>query len=190
MDKRVLLLGVAGIAIAGLCAFRVLRTDVPRPSSEVHAATIEEPAPPFELYDQNSPSHLVRLEGYLGRHRVIVVFFDGRAGAHRSAVLKHLRDEWPQLRKAGIYVMAISTALPQENRKIIGEHGEFPFPLLSDPDFHVHRAWGRFDEKQGKPLEGVFLIDRKGAVRWSTRDNAPQPADDWNSAIDKFAQGS
>jgi mycoredoxin-dependent peroxiredoxin len=190
MDKRVFLLGVAGIAIAGLCAFRAMRTDVPRPAGEVRTATVEQPAPPCELYDQNSPSHLVRLEGYLGRHRVIVVFFDGRAGAHRSAVLKHLRDEWDRLRKAGVYVMAISTALPQENRKIIAANGEFPFPLLSDPDFHVHRAWGRFDEKRGTPLEGVFLVDRKGAVRWSPSLNAPQPLEDWKSAVDKCAQGT
>ena len=80
--------------------------------------------------------------------------------------------------------MAISTALPQENRKDIAQHGDFPFPLLSDPDFHVHRAWGRFDESTGKPLDGVFVIDRKGSVAWSRTTNTPQPVRDWPSALE------
>ena len=77
------------------------------------------PAPEIELYDQSSPSRIVRLEAYLGRQRVIVVFFDGPAGAHSSTMLSYLRENWNRLRQANIYVMAISTALPQENRKDI-----------------------------------------------------------------------
>ncbi len=184
MDKRVFLLVLAAAVIGGLCALKMTRSYAPQ--TTVAARPLAEPAPEFELYDQNSPSRIVRLEGYLGRHRVIVVFFDGRAGAHGSAVLNRLRDNWSRLRRAEIYVMAISTALPQENRKDIAQHGEFPFPLLSDPDFHVHRAWGRFDEAAGKPRTGVFLVDRKGWVAWSRKTDAPQPTDDWQSAVEGF----
>jgi peroxiredoxin len=180
-DKRVLLLALAAAAIGGLCAFRATRTYAP--PSTVAARPIAEPAPPFELYDQSSPSQFVRLIGYLGRHRIIVVFFDGRAGAHTSDVLNRLRDEWSRLRESDVHVMAISTALPQENRKDIAHYAAFPFPLLSDPDFHVHRAWGRFDGSTGTPRQGVFLVDRKGWVAWSRETNAPQPLDDWDSTV-------
>jgi peroxiredoxin len=184
MDKRVLLLALSGAVIAGLCAFKATRTY--SPPSTVAARPIAEPAPPFELYDQSSPSQFVRLFGYLGRQRVLVVFFDGRAGAHASDVLNRLRDEWNRLRQAEVHVMAISTALPQENRKDIAQHAAFPFPLLSDPDFHVHRAWGRFDEATGTPQQGVFLVDRKGWVTWSLETNAPRTLDDWESAVERL----
>ena len=61
-------------------------------------------------------------------------------------------------------MIAISTALPQDNRKDIAKYGDFPFPLLSDPDFHVHRDWGRIDVKTARPLSGLILVDRKGWI--------------------------
>ncbi len=131
----------------------------------------------------------MRLASYLGRKRVIVVFFDGQAGAHASAVLQRFREEAGRLRKADVQVIAISTALPQQNRKEIADDGAFPFPLLSDPDLHVHRAWGRFDDATRQPRTGVFLIDRKGWVTWSRVTNAPQPLDDWRSAVDGILSG-
>jgi peroxiredoxin len=182
MDKRVFFLLLAAASIGGLCAFRATRRYAPQ--STVTARPISEPAPQFELYDQKSPSRIVRLEGHLGRERIIIVFVDGTAGAHASSVLNYLRDNWSRLRKNDIEIMAISAALPQENRKDIAQHGEFPFPLLSDPDFHVHRAWGRFDKSTGKPRFGVFVIDRKGSVAWSVATNAPQPTDAWQAAVE------
>jgi peroxiredoxin len=182
MDKRVFLLVLAAGVIGGLCAFKVTRHYTP-PTS-VAAQALAAPAPEFELYDQNAPSRIVRLEGYLGRQRVIIAFFDGRAGAHASSVLNRLRADWSRLRKADISVMAISTALPQENRKDVAKYGEFPFPLLSDPDFHVHREWGCFDKSTGKPRTGVFLVDRKGWIAWSRQTDAPQPVQDWEPAVE------
>lgn len=187
MDKRLLVLAAAAVVIAGLCAFRTTRTD--RPTASASERAIVEPAPPFELYDQSAPSRLVRLIGYLGRNRVVVVFFDGRAGAHHSAVLRWLRDNSHRLRDAGIYVMAISAALPQENRKDAAQHGEFPFPLVSDPDFHVHRAWGRFDAATNGTREGVFLVDRKGNVAWSRDSDLPQPLDNWELTLNQLLGG-
>jgi peroxiredoxin len=184
MDKRVYLLLIAASVIGGLCAFKLTRHYAP-PTS-ITAQALAAPAPEFELYDQNSPSRIVRLEGYLGRQRVIVAFFDGQAGAHASPVLNRLRSDWSRLRKADVYVMAISTALPQEDRKDIAKYGEFPFPLLSDPDFHVHREWGCFDTSAGKPQTGVFLVDRKGWITRSRQTNAPQPVQNWESVVEEM----
>jgi peroxiredoxin len=188
MDKRILFLLPAAALIAGLCIFKATRN--PRPQVTTGSTPLVEPAPLFELYDQSYPSHLVRLEAFMGRQRVFVVFFDGPAGAHQSSALKRLRADYTRLRKADVYVLAISTALPQENRKIIAQHGDFPFPLLSDPDLRVHRLWGRIDATTGKPLAGVFLVDRKGAVNWSPVSNTPQPPADWQSVLQNVLKGA
>jgi peroxiredoxin len=180
-DRRLWLLAAAAIVIAGLCAFRATRTYTPQ--STATAVPVTGPAPAFELYDENAPSHLVRLSTYLGRQRVIVAFYDGSNGAHRSHALDVLRAEWLRLRKADVYVMAISKALPQENRKEIAKHGQYPFPLLSDVDLSVHRAWGRYDEQRKKPVEGVFLVDRAGQVAWSGASGEPEPLSNLEAAV-------
>jgi len=180
-DRRLWLLAAAAVVIVVLCAIRATRTYAPQ--STATAAPLTGPAPAFELYDENSPSHLVRLSTYLGRQRVFVVFFDGSKGAHRSHALDVLRAEWPRLRKADVYVMAVSKALPQENRKDIAGHGKYPFPLLSDVDLSVHQAWGRYDELRRLPLEGVFLVDRKGQVAWSRASGGPEPVGDFEATV-------
>jgi peroxiredoxin len=181
LDKRLLLLGLAAGIIGGLCAFKLSRRYPPQ--NNIPTRAVARPAPGVELYDQSSPSRIVRLEAYLGRERVIVVFFDGESGAHASPMLIYLRDNWNRLRDANIRVIAISTALPQENRKDIAQHGAFPFPLLSDPDFHVHRDWGRFKDETSKPLFGLFLVDRKGWVAWSEDSSKPLVTQDWKSVV-------
>jgi peroxiredoxin len=187
VDKRIWLLVFSGTVIAGVCAFKATRTYTVEPIAQ--SQTLAAPAPAIELYDQSYPSKFVRLEGYLGRNPVVVAFFDRKKGADQSEVLARLQEEFGRLRKAGVYVMAVSAALPQENRKIIAKHGEYPFPLLSDPDFHVHRDWGRFDEARNVPLTGVFVVDRKGDITWSRSSHRPKPLDDWESAVTALAEG-
>jgi peroxiredoxin len=181
LDKRLLLLGLAAGIIVGLCVLKLARHYPP--PSRIAARPVAKPVPGVELYDQSSPSKIVRLESYLGRERVFIVFFDGQVGAHASPVLGYLRENWERIRPANIHVIGISTALPQENRKDIAEYGAFPFPLLSDPDLHVHRAWGRIDAKTAKPLFGFFFVDRKGWVASAEESSVPQVTKDWKSVV-------
>jgi peroxiredoxin len=181
LDKRLLWLALAAAILVGLCVFKFARR-YPAPSS-IPARPGTRLAPGIELYDQNSPSQIVRLEAYLGRERVFVVFFDGQAGAHASTMLSYLRENWNRVRRANIRVIAISTALPQENRKDIARYEAFPFPLLSDPDLQIHRAWGRFDAKRAKPLSGLFFVDRKGWVASSAESSVPMITEDWKSVV-------
>jgi peroxiredoxin len=198
--RRLLILPVAAAAIISLCAYK-LTMDYKAPATVLLPPAEKRPVAGellFELYDHHSPQRLVRLAAYLGRHAILVVFFDGTppgspparggtiGGADRDPVLARLRAVHRQIEAAGAIVLAVSTALPQENRKVIEQTGEFPFPLLSDPGLEVHRAWGRVDAKTGRPLSGVFLIDRGGRVGWE--GDHPQPLDDPLAVIDQLVQ--
>ena len=130
------------------------------------------PAPGFEALD--SENHLVRLGAWLGRHRIIVVFFDGDRGADNDVDLLRLRDRFAELQAHDVKVVGVTVAIPQVNRAAMERAGgEFPFPLVSDVDpqspegtLRIHRHWGRLDPVTEKPLTGAFLIDRKGQVAY------------------------
>lgn len=54
-------------------------------------------------------------------------------------------------------MLGVSRDSPAAQRKF-KEKYELPFPLLSDPDAEVERAWGAFGEKTmyGKKVEGTI----------------------------------
>jgi peroxiredoxin Q/BCP len=54
-------------------------------------------------------------------------------------------------------VLGVSRDSPAAQKKF-KEKYELPFPLLSDPDAEVERAWGAFGEKTmyGKKVEGTI----------------------------------
>ncbi len=175
--RRILVLPVAAIVILGLVAYKLTRS-YPRQAEVVENLADVRPAEPFSAYDpDNKP---VRLGAYLGRHRIVLVFFDGGAGIGGDSVLRELRQNYKRLRSSGVIVLAISTALPQTNRKAFEQIGRFPFPVLSDPGLNVHNPWGRVDAN-GKPIPGLFIIDRAGNVAW--KDGKPKPADNAEQTV-------
>ncbi len=187
MRPRLLVLPIAAVIIAGLCAWKLSRIDEERTRIR-HIPQAMRPAPPFELYDDRKPSQIVRLKSYLGRHRVLVAFFDGEAGADRSPVLLRLKRDFDRLDREDVKVFAISDAIPQHNRAASARAGGFPFPLLTDLTRRAHEDWGLADPKSGELRQGVFVIDRAGNVAWDKTH--PRPVDDPNSFLSDLIDGN
>ncbi len=184
MDRRLFFVILVGLGLAGLCTWRL---QVNRPQSlveQMELAQIERPAENFEGVDIHNT--MFRLERYLGRHRVLVVFFSADETAAQDAGLLAVRDAFPQLTKQDIKVVGVSPALPQENRRAIEAAGEFPFPLISDPDLSIHRRWSRLDPQSQQPRSGVFLIDRKGTV--ATLGGIPRPAENMTTLLQELTR--
>ena len=162
MRPRIFVLPLAAAVIAGLVWYKL--SQEPRsgnPPQAVTAARIS--APDFEALDKDNS--ITRLKTFLGRHNLFIVFFDGETGADSDQTLQHLKQHARELKAADYHVIAISSALPQQNRLT-----EFPsmFHLLTDPApiWKIHREWGSgcFDETTGTPRPAVFHIDRAGKV--------------------------
>jgi peroxiredoxin len=180
MRPRILILPVAAIIITAMVVYKQTRTYDQRPIGSVVRL---QSAPLFEEFDENNQP--VRLKTYIGRHIILLAFFNGELGADRDPQLLKLRAAHSQLAKQNIVVLAVGTSLPQENRSAINRGEPFPFPLLSDVDYDTHRRWGRFDEATDRPFTGVFHIDRAGRV--SSTKNVPQPVVDLDRLLAEFA---
>lgn len=190
MKRRTMILTGLLILVAGASCWRYLNPRPPQSVADVGVAFLK-PAPVFELFDQKS--RLVKLDAFLHRHPILIVFFDGDAGPDASDTLTKLRDYYPALKENDVVVLAISNVLPQQNRA----RGEpFPFPLLSDVGGvgarSIVQEWGCGGAPDSEGLvpvkEAMFFINRAGFVAWE--DNHPKPVEKPLEMINSLLTGA
>lgn len=131
-------------------------------SANVHAATIGEPAPAFELSDQYGETH--SLADFRGNW--LVVFFYPKAdtpGCTTEAC--NFRDNIYAIRGAGAEVVGISVD-SVEDQKEFSDKYKLPFTILSDTggetcdDYGVLRSIGTAEVANRES----FLVDPDGIV--------------------------
>ena len=135
-----------------------------------------EQAPPFSLPD--ATGRRISLDELAGRH-VVLYFYpkDDTPGCTKEAC--GFRDAWDQLQSLGVVVLGVSADDAESHRRFAAKH-RLPFPLLSDPDREVMRAYGAYGQKSmyGKQVTGVIRstvwIGPDGRVRrhWARVANA------------------
>lgn len=192
MRKRILVLPVAAVLIVLACLYAINR-NATRPDRKIVLPAPKTPAKPFELPNQDNER--VRLATFLGRHHVLLAFYDGRRGFDEDPDVRQLIERAGELKDRGVILLAVSGALPQENRARVKERQQadpgfkLPFPLLTDlaPEYRVHREWGRWDDVAGIPLTGLFHIDRAGNVE--QQRGRPKPVDDPGRLIQSLISG-
>lgn len=124
------------------------------------------PAPDFTLLDQDGGS--VSLADFRGK-KVVIFFYPAAMTPGCTTEACDFRDSLASLQGAGYEVVGISRDEPAKLKQF-AERDALTYPLLSDPDAAVHRAWGVWGEKMnyGKVIEGVirstFVVDERGDV--------------------------
>src|SRR3954447_18794211 len=125
-----------------------------------------QPAPDFHLED--STGSPVALGDYRGR-KVVLYFYTAAMTPGCTTEACDFRDNLNSLKSAGYQVVGISKDEPAKNKEF-QEQENLNFPLLSDPDLTVHKAYRAYGEKSlyGKTVEGVirstFVLNEKGVV--------------------------
>jgi peroxiredoxin len=149
MKFRESLFGILLLTVVAVTAWRILTPREVR--SDLVTFADERPAPPFQLIDQNGrPS---QLEGYLHRHRIVLVFFDASHGINGDPLMRRIRDFAPAIKRAGVRLIAVSLPLRPEFKP---EAENFPFPVLHDT------RSGQLDSSS--VLWGTAVLPAKGAV--------------------------
>jgi thioredoxin-dependent peroxiredoxin len=130
-----------------------------------------EPAPPFTLTDATGREVAL---GELAGRDVVLYFYpkDDTPGCTKEAC--GFRDAWNDLQALGVVVLGVSADDAESHQRFAAKY-RLPFPLLSDPDRRVMRAYGAYGEKimYGKRVTGVIRstvwIGPDGRVRRLSR---------------------
>ena len=136
-------------------------------------------APDFTLPDINMKPR--ELKEFLGK-KVVLAFF---VGAFTSVCTKEMcafRDSMARLIDLKAQVIGISVNDPFSN-KAFAEKNRLPFPILSDYNRQVIKAYGvetpDFGGLKGYTVakRSIFIVDKNGVVRyvWTTEDPTIEP---------------
>ncbi|MCU1482342.1 MAG: peroxiredoxin [Subtercola sp.] len=123
-------------------------------------------APDFTLDD--STGSPVSLHDYRGQ-KVVVYFYPAAGTPGCTTEACDFRDNINSLKSSGYQVLGISKDAPAALVKFADEQA-LNFPLLSDVDLTVHKAYGAYGEKSlyGKIVTGVlrstFVLDENGVI--------------------------
>jgi thioredoxin-dependent peroxiredoxin len=123
-------------------------------------------APNFKLKDQSGKT--VSLADYKGK-KLLLYFYPKADTSGCTKQACSVRDAEPDLSQAGISAVGISPDKLEKQKKFDDKYS-LGFPLLSDEDNSVAKAYGAWGEKKmyGKSYEGIirssFLIDEKGKI--------------------------
>ena len=129
--------------------------------------TIGDPAPDLSLPDQHGKP--VTLKNFRGK-QVVLYFYpkDDTPGCTKESC--EFRDVASQIVRAGGVILGVSMDGKESHQKFIKKF-DLPFPLLSDEDAAVAKAYGVYKEKNmyGKKYWGIerstFVIDADGKVK-------------------------
>lgn len=133
---------------------------------------VGETAPTFTLPDQDG--NTVSLADYAGK-QVILYFYPAASTPGCTTQACDFRDSLSPLASAGYVVLGVSKDQPEKLQKFRDAEG-LTFPLLSDPELEVHKAYGAWGEKQnyGKTIQGTirstFVIGEDGTIEHALRN--------------------
>ena len=122
-------------------------------------------APDFTLINQDR--QLVTLSGQRGK-AVVLAFFPAAFSSVCTKELCTFRDSMARLGQANaqVYGISVDTFF---TLKAFQDHEKLTFPLLSDFNKQVIRAYGVFNEDmiglKGIAKRAVFVLDKNGVIR-------------------------
>lgn len=138
------------------------------------AARVGEPAPGFDLVGVDGATSEVRrftLDEYSGSP-LIVAFYPADNSPVCTRQLLAYTDGIDALDASGIQLVTISPQDPGSHQDFARAHGGFAFPLLSDEDKVVGRAYGILGLLD-LYRRSTFLVDSQGIIRYTHRSLGP-----------------
>ena len=122
-------------------------------------AKVGEPAPDFEL--TGTDGQIYRLSDFRGNRAVVIAWFPEAFTGGCTVECKSLRSSGEAIRKFDVAYFAASCDSLGQNRKF-AEFLNLDFPVLSDPQKDVAKAYGVVTAARARPQRWTFYIGKDG----------------------------
>ena len=118
-------------------------------------------APSFEGPTANGT--LLGLKDFVGKKNVVLYFYpkDDTPGCTKEAC--NFRDNLQPIRSMGAEIVGVSLDGVESHKKFITKY-RLTFPLISDKEKRIARAYGVLRNTRASTNRVTFLIDKKGKV--------------------------
>ena len=145
---------------------------------------IGRPAPDFRL--QEDERTWLTLDDFRGGRNVLLVFHPYSFTSVCEAEMCTLRDHAAEYAAAGTELVSVACDawyVRAAWKDAIGGRGRYVADFW--PHGEVSRAYGVFDEREGCPFRGTFLIDRAGVLRYQQvrRDDEQRDEAGYRAAV-------
>ena len=160
-------------------ARRPLRLRRPRNVNDNTPLPLGSLAPDFTLSDAHGSE--ITLSQLTAKQPVVLIFYLGYSCPRCVEHLRALGDRKPDFDAAGAQILAISPDSITDIKDSIQAFGDFPFPLLADPDMKTARAYALLAGKDTL-FHGTFVIDTHRRVRMAIKSS--HPFDDREAILD------
>jgi peroxiredoxin len=110
------------------------------------------------------PDERLTLSSLKGKN-VVLAFYPADWSGGCTTEVCTFRDTFIELGKLNAIVLGVSGDYVFSHHEW-AKHHNLPFPLLSDHDHSVAKAYGSYNEQYGLNNRTIFLIDKEGIVRY------------------------
>lgn len=116
----------------------------------------------------------IRSNKTYGSKPLVLILYLGFGCVHCAEQLKTFSPMVEEYQKAGIEVAAISTETLAKLQTGLRNYDEtMSVTLIANPELDIFREFRCFDDFEGAPLHGTFLIDSNGSIRWQDIGHEP-----------------
>ena len=144
------------------CLIALLPTAVPSSAGSAEKAPeVGDQAPAFELPGSDGKTY--KLSDFKGKKAVVVAWFPKAFTGGCTQECKSLRENGQALRQFDVAYFTASCDSPEENKKF-AQSLDLDYPILSDPDKKVARAYGVVHEGREFPERWTFYISAEGKI--------------------------
>jgi thioredoxin-dependent peroxiredoxin len=118
-------------------------------------------APPFRV---ETDQGRLALSDLVQRAKLVLAFYYEDMTPTCSTQVASLKDSFATFQEMGATVLAISSDSLDSHQRFCDRLGGLPFPLGSDPDLDIARAYGVVDEGGKRARRAVFVIGKDSTV--------------------------
>jgi thioredoxin-dependent peroxiredoxin len=131
-------------------------------SARAEELKVGDKAPAFEL--KGSDGKTYTLDQFKGKSAVVIAWFPKAFTGGCTKECKSLRANSEALHKLDVAYFTASVDTPEENKKF-AESLDLDYPILSDPDKSVAKAYGVLMTARPLANRWTFYIDKDGIIK-------------------------